>query len=840
VTALPAPTTSISGRADLLAHVKDLLWDPDVRLVTLLGPGGIGKTRLAVAVAWELHDSTGFDDGVAFVDLSAVQHADLVPATVARALGIADGGAGELWERLEERLGPADLLVVLDNFEQVLDAAPFVARLLAASRRAAVLVTSRRALNLRGEQRVEVPPLAPEDAVALFAVRARAVNPRFELGPSTAPAVAALCRDLDRVPLAIELAAARSALLSPAALHERLGRDPSVLGGGPTDQPERLRSMHAAIAWSYDALPDAVRALFRRLSVFAGGWTLDAAAVVCAAPGGSALDGHAVLIDHHLIQRDDTAGDARFRMLETVREFARTRFEADATDAVATHRRHARTVLDQLTAAQPGLSSADQVEWLDRLDADHHNLRAALRWALRHDPATAAALAGTAWRFWLLRGYAHEGLDWLEQALAVAPDASSRRPDVLLGAGSMREAIGDDDGAAVHYRAALAELEARQDPAGCATACRHLGNAALGQARYDEAAAWYERARVTGTELGDRFTVAGAVANLGSVAYFRGDLAAAERHWSAAASYFRDERDVIRLTAMLNNLAELATARGDPDRAVTLHEEVLVLRQQVRDPIGLAQTMANLGRAVQAAGDLPRARALLEEALTRLRDLGVRRDTGSCLYHLALLDRAEGRTTEAVAHAGECLTIKRDTNERFDLAQCLELLAGLATDHGHSEQADKLVGAASTIRREVGARPFTEEPESAATLESVIGLLGPVGLRAAMDEGATWTLPRALAEATELVLVGAPTAPEPAVPELVGMSPEARRLGLTARELEILGYLARRYTDREIADTLTISLRTVTTHVSRILTKLGVDGRRQAATAAARLGLVAS
>jgi predicted ATPase/DNA-binding NarL/FixJ family response regulator len=827
------------GREAELRLAKDLLWNPDIRLVTLLGPGGMGKTRLAVEVAWQLFEGPGFDDGVWFVDLASVPAAELVPGAIAAALGVHDPTM-RADERLLHALSGRDLLLVLDNFERVTEAAAFVAELLASAARLSVLVTSRLALRLRAEHRIEVPPLPTPDAVALFEARARAVNPGFTLDDATAEIVTSICGALDGLPLAIELASARSRLLTPAALHARLGRDGSLLSGGPADHPDRLRSVDAAIAWSYDMLSPSAQGLFRRLSAFPSGWTVEAAEAV-AGDDTSVLDDHAALLDHQLVRPDSgTIGNSvarRFHMFETVREFADRRLQ-ESGEADAVCRRCAEHLLGFLSEANVELAKPDQARWLDLVEAEHGNISATLVWALAAAPDVALDIAAAMSRFWLLRGHTEEALSWLERALAAAaPSPSPARGAVLLGAGSVLEAMGDDTAAEARYRDALTIAETLDDAGAVATACRHLGNAALGQGLYRQAAYWYERTRSIGSELGDHFLIAGAVSNLGGVAYYQGDLTAAEARWREAATHFRDLGDPSRLAVVLNNLAELAALRGDADEAVRIHEEVLVVRQRLRDPISLAQTMANLGHAVHLSGDPARARPILEEALDRLQALGIQRDAGACLYNLALLERAERRLEDAFDHAAAGLAIKVSTGEEFDAIQCVELIAGLAADRGLGTRAARLLGAAASHRRRLEARPFTDEAEAAATYEAVRRMLGESALSAAMREGGAWDFEHAVADATELALTGRRLAAAVEPERALAPTHETVRLGLTTREVEVLGYVMRRYSNREIADALTISERTVTTHVSRILMKLGVDGRREAAAAASRLGL---
>ena len=430
-----------------------------MRLVSLLGPGGIGKTRLAVEVAWELHAGTGFADGVWFVDLASVNDPDLAPATVARAIGIVDMGTGHDVERLCEAIRDRDMLLVLDNFEQVTPAAQFVAELLAAAPRLSILVTSRRPLHLRGEHEIVVPPLGSDDAVALFSARARAVNPAFELGETTTPIVESICVELDRLPLAIELAAARSKVLSPAELHSRLGSRLELLTRGPersaraaaVDARHDLVELRRVAAGRAEPLPPVVDVL-GRLEPGGGGGGLRA--------GGRTRSRRRWRSCSTTTSSNATTSGAetRFGMFETVREFGRHEL-VNAADAVDVARRHATYFLAFAHIAEREFHKADQAAWLDRVATEHDNIRAALHWALVEDPEMALDLAGTMWRFWVLRGYVKEGLGWLERSISAADDSPSTvRARAMLGAGSMYEAIGDDEAAELPVPGGLAGL----------------------------------------------------------------------------------------------------------------------------------------------------------------------------------------------------------------------------------------------------------------------------------------------------------------------------------------------------------------------------------------------
>jgi predicted ATPase/DNA-binding SARP family transcriptional activator len=617
---LPSPPTPLIGRQLEAAAVTALLRQDDVRLVTLTGAGGTGKTRLALAAAEEL--GRELRDGAVFVDLAPVRDAALLGSTIAHTLGITEGAVPE--EALEEHLRDRRMLLLLDNVEQLVPDTGLVARLLAAAPRLLVVATSRAPLRLAGEHEYPVPPLAvprwrdgasfeelaANDAVRLFAARARAVDPGFELNDENVEAVGQICERLDGLPLAIELAAARTKLFPPETMSRRLDRTLELLTGGAHDLPARQQTLRSTLEWSHELLDDAERMLFARLSVFVGRWTLEDAEAVCSDDSLDVLGTLSSLVDESLVRRvDRSSPEPRFAMLETIREYAAELLE-ESGEAPAVRRRHAERVLALATQAWQATLGGDDTAF-SRFDDVHDNLRVAVSWsAATGEIELEVRLLSAVWNFLAVRGHLNEGRALFEGAIARSADAA---PEI--------RALARGDGAVFPFRQGDTER------------AKVLWEEALGLFR----------------ELGDVNEIGRCIGSLGNVAISEGDLDRAVELYEEAATLAREVGNDLRLGVILANLGMIAAVRGDHETSARYATEAATIQREVGDKDGLAVTLHNLGRSRLTLGQLDEARAALAESLGLALGLGYREVIAYCLggmAELALLAREEERAAE--------------------------------------------------------------------------------------------------------------------------------------------------------------------------------------------------
>jgi predicted ATPase/class 3 adenylate cyclase len=723
-TNLPAPLTSFLGRERELDDVARLM--ERARLVTLTGPGGTGKTRLALAVAERLRGQ--YPDGVWFVDLSPLSDPALVATSIGQALGLRDSGSRPPADVVTGYLRDKRLLLVLDNFEQVVEAAPLVRELLAGSPGLVVLVTSRMPLRLSGEREFPVPPLPLPEAtvtdgaalaevpsVALFVERAQDVKPDFALTPDNAEAVADICGRLDGLPLAIELAASRVRVLPPQALLARLDHRLQVLTGGSRDLPRRHQTLRDTIAWSHDLLTPDEQALFRRLAVFAGGCTLEAAEAICNADLTlDVLDGIASLVEKSLLREaDGPEGEPRLTMFDTIREFALERLAESSEDAEL-RRRHARYYLGIAQGALRLHGGPEQATWLARLETDQDNLRAALAWC-HADPEsgeTELRLVAALGPFWQTRGSRAEGRRWSEQALAARRaqyEGTRVLAAALLSAGRFASTPTDHAAAQPDLEASVAIWRTLRHRRGLATALSFLGGTHLNQGAVLEACA----------------------------------------HFEEAESLHRQVGDILGLTRTLHFWAIATDLAGDHERATALAEEGLALCREHGDAEGAGMILARLGNRARLQGEYLRASELYEESIALWTQSGSRPTLLLVNLGQTIL-RGTGQVGRAVALFTEALTTARRAGNPRSLGDVLTGFAGAAVVRGDLLHAARLLGAVDRTLTEMDVpMGATDRADFDHYLAHVRAELDSATFAAAWHEGHALSLDAAAALALE-------------------------------------------------------------------------------------------
>ena len=781
---VPTALAPMVGRRRERLAVSDVLRNPEVRLLVLTGPGGVGKTRLAWSVVEGVRDS--FRDGVSFVDLSPISRSDLVLPTIAGSLGVRHSANVPLMDAINTTIRARQMLLVVDNFEHVADAALLLTDLLMANPELTILATSRSVLSVYGEHVYPVPPMSvptlpddaqagtpltklllTSDAVQLFVRRASAVRADFQLTNDNARDVANICRLLDGLPLAIELAAARIGILSPKMLVQRLRRRLPLLDDGPRDVPDRLRTMRNAISWSYDLLDSDEQAVFRRIAIFANTWTLaDAVRVVADLDGDGpadefdTLDLVASLVDKTLVRQVDTDTESpHFGMLQLLREFGFEQLDASG-EREELERRHAYYMFDIAEAAGPELIGPNQIVWLERLAAMHPDLQTAFAWAMAHDPPELAlGLAAGLWRFGYTRGHLREGREWIESALRRAPTRTALRATALNGAGI------------------LANME------------RNL----------DDARVLHAEALEIATEIDDRRLTGVAHIGLGDCAGTRRAFDEATYHYDQAERIFRALGDQRNIAAVMTNVGNLLWSQDKLAEAVETNERARILYTNAGDRRGIAWSVTNIGRIAAQQQDYQRAVPNLEQALQYYDQLG----------------------------------------DRGGYAEALEGIAQVAIGMGDFARAASLLAAADGLREAVNhpIAPIDRDP-----YETMIATL-----RHELGDAFTsiWETDRALGFDEVKTLSSeilrddpAPANTSPRLARQAAINTLIKQLGISEREIEVLSLVAAGKTDKDIADELFIGVRTVQSHVANLLDKLEVNARSAAVARALRAGII--
>jgi predicted ATPase/DNA-binding SARP family transcriptional activator/Tfp pilus assembly protein PilF len=771
---LPVPLTSFIGRERELNQLKPLL--QTTRLLTLTGAGGCGKTRLALAAADALLAAHSFADGVYWVELAALSDAALVPKAIASALGVAEESGRPLSETLSEAMRPRHVLIVLDNCEHLIETCAQVCRmLLSSAQRVHILATSREALNLAGETTWAVPLLtlpglearaelqsdlrgvARAESVQLFVERASSALPTFRLTQRNAGAVSNICTRLDGIPLAIELAAGRVKVLSVDQIASRLDDRFMLLSAGHRDALPRHQSLRAAIDWSYQLLSPQERVLLHRLAVFAGGCTLEAAEAVCAYDGQlDVLNGLALLVDKSLLEQTRADGEPRFRMLETIRDFARARM-LESEEAAPLLRAHAQYYRLLALKAEPHLFDAELEVWLTQLDKERDNIRAALEWSkvsAESNPASAAQaleiglhLAALLWRFWELRGYSTEGREWLDALLARSGSLHTyERAYALHTAGNLASSQGDTRRAKELYQACLSLSKELGNKHFIAHMNNNLGNIASNEGNYDQAAALYSEALTHYREVGWEWGVSLEFRQLGMIARAQGQYERARSLYEESLAMYRQAGDKERIGLVLTSLGLLADDLAHYEEATRLFQEALTLYEQIGDQMGMPRARSNLGKMAQRQGDMARAKALYEQSLAQAQGTGDKSSTAVALCGLGDIAMLKGDPEHALRLYRESLSLYRSIGYKRGVLECLEGFAKVNALFHPDEQAVRLLGAGDALRQALRLPiPPSERAAHAESIGRLRASLGEAVFAAAWAEGEGLSLEQAVA-----------------------------------------------------------------------------------------------
>lgn len=673
---LPIPPTPLIGRKREMARVSDLLSRDDVHLVTLTGPGGTGKTRLALEAASVLSDR--FEEGAFFVDLAPIRDSSLVVPTIAHVLDVPLQAGRSHLDTLKDYLRQKHLLLVLDNFEQVVAAAPFLADLLSVSARLKMLVTSREVLNLRGEHDIPVPPLSTPDpeslsslellmeyeAVRLFRDRAQAVVANFEVTSQNASAVAGICYRLDGLPLAIELAAARVRVLSPQAMLQRLDSRLALLRAGKRDLSDRQKTLRNTIEWSYDLLNEEEQRQLRGLAVFAGGWTLEAAETICVSDGDASLDvldGLDSLVSKSLVDvQGNTDGKSRFTMLQVVQEFTLEKLSQDEALQSVVSQRHALFYLNLAERAEPQLHAADQIRWLDQLELEHNNFRQVFDWAIKRRAADIACrLANSLAWFWSIRGHGIEGCGRLKEILSLEP-APVLKAKALHRLGSLDRERGNFAAARAEMEESLTLSREVDDAASAAYALDELAVIARNAGDFSSAVSLYNQALPLFRASGDQWGLTRATRGLATAIYCQGDNAASWELYVASLAEWRSMGDLWGIGLALNDLGEVRRCQGDYEEADRYYAESLAVYRALRMKRNIAILLHNLGYVAEHSGAYEAAQTYIREALSLAWEIGDYQTVALTLLALAgaMQPTDEAERAVRLMAAGATLTAK--------------------------------------------------------------------------------------------------------------------------------------------------------------------------------------